>query len=309
MANNTTDPSRSKLSIWLQAVRAFSFTASMVPVFVGGMLALSYPGKAAWGLFPLVAICSLLYHAATNLISDYFDFQKGVDRNYTFGSSRAIVDGLLSPGQILAAGWVLFCIATILGFVLIAFRGVPMLVLGVVGLLGGYLYTGKPIGYKYVALGDFLVFTLMGPLMVIGSYFALTGTYHSSVLYVSLPIGFLVAAILHANNLRDIVHDAEAGVKTLANVIGHKGAKLEYFFLVSAAYLSVVIMIVTKTVSPWSLLVFLSLPPALKNVKAIAHSQPGKPEEIALIDVQTAQLHLFFGLLFTISIIVGAVTS
>ena len=77
-------------------------------------------------------------------------------------------------------------------------------------------YTGKPIGYKYIALGDFLVFTLMGPLMVIGSYYVLTGDYNTNVLYVSLPVGFLVAAILHANNLRGIVHDTQANVKTLA---------------------------------------------------------------------------------------------
>lgn len=309
MANQTTPSARSQVSIWMQAVRAFSFTASMTPVLLGTMLTLSYPGDVAWQLFPLVIICSLLYHAGTNLISDYFDFKRGVDRNYTFGSSRVLVEGFLKPGQILAAAWILFGIATILGFILVAVRGLPMLILGGVGLLGGYLYTGRPIGYKYVALGDFLVFTLMGPLMVIGSYFALTGAYSNTVLFVSLPIGFLVAAILHANNLRDISHDAQAGVKTLANLIGHKGAKVEYFFLVSAAYLSVLIMIFTKVVSPWSLLVFLSLPPALKNIKSIATSQPEKPEAIALIDVQTAQLHLLFGLLLTISIIVRAVTS
>lgn len=309
MSNQTTQSARSRVSIWTQAVRPFSFTASMIPVILGAILTLSYPGDVAWQLFPLVVICSLLYHAGTNLISDYFDFQRGVDRNYTFGSSRVLVEGLLTPGQILAAAWILFGIATILGFILIAVRGLPMLILGVVGLLGGYLYTGRPIGYKYVALGDFLVFTLMGPLMVIGSYFTLTGAYNNTVLFVSLPIGFLVAAILHANNLRDISHDAQAGVKTLANLIGHKGAKVEYFFLVSAAYLSVLIMVFAKIVSPWSLLVFLSLPPALKNIKSIANSQPEKPKAIALIDVQTAQLHLLFGLLLTISIIVRAVTS
>ncbi|OGC76889.1 MAG: 1,4-dihydroxy-2-naphthoate octaprenyltransferase [candidate division Zixibacteria bacterium RBG_16_50_21] len=293
----------------MQAVRAFSFTASMTPVLLGGMLALTFDGEVAWRLYPIVIICSLLYHAATNLISDYFDFKRQVDRDYTFGSSRVLVEGLLTPKQILAASWLLFGIATALGFILIAERGFPMLVLGVVGLLGGYLYTGNPVGYKYVALGDFLVFTLMGPLMVIGSYFALTGSYSSTVLFASLPIGFLVAAILHANNTRDIIHDAEAKVKTLANILGHRAAKVEYYVLVFGAYLSIIIMVFTKTISPWSLLVLLSLPPALKNIKAIAASQPGKPENIAILDVQTAQLHLLFGLLFSISLILQAIIS
>lgn len=199
----------------MQAVRAFSFTASMVPVFVGAMLALAYEGTVRWSLFPLVVVCSLLFHGGTNLVSDYFDFQRGVDRKDTFGSSGVLVNRLLQPRQVLHAGLLLFALGCVLGLILLAYRGMPIFVLGVIGLLGGFFYTGKPIGYKYIALGDFLVFTLMGMLMVIGSYYVLTGDYNTNVLYISLPVGFLVAAILHANNLRDIVHDTEANVRTL----------------------------------------------------------------------------------------------
>jgi len=70
--NSTTGP-RSRLSIWVQAVRAFSFTASMVPVIVGAVLALYYERTVKWELLPVILVCSILYHAATNLMSDYFD--------------------------------------------------------------------------------------------------------------------------------------------------------------------------------------------------------------------------------------------
>ena len=73
--------SGSKIKVWIQAVRAFSFTASMVPIVVGAALALYYEGEVLWSLFPIVAVCSILYHAATNLISDYFDHKKGVDKD------------------------------------------------------------------------------------------------------------------------------------------------------------------------------------------------------------------------------------
>lgn len=299
--------SRSKVSIWIQAIRAFSFTASMVPIVVGAMFALEYPGRVDWWLFPLVVVCSLLFHSGTNLVSDYYDFQRGVDRKDTFGSSGVLVNGILQPRQVLRAGVVVFGIGFVLGLILVAFRGMPIFWLGVIGLLGGFFYTGKPIGYKYIALGDFLVFTLMGPLMVIGSYYVLTGDYNTNVLYVSLPIGFLVAAILHANNLRDIAHDAHANVKTLANLFGLRVAKIEYYLLIGGAYLSVVIMVLTAVVKPWTLVVLLSLPPALKNVKAISNAREDSVGEIAMIDVQTAQHHFLFGLLLSIGLILSAI--
>lgn len=307
MAEQTSTTSRSPMSIWMQAVRAFSFTASMVPVLVGAMLALEYPGEVKWWLFPLVVVCSLLFHSGTNLVSDYFDFQRGVDRKNTYGSSGVLVNGLLQPKQVLNAGLLMFGLGFLLGLVLVVFRGMFIFWLGVIGVLGGFFYTGKPIGYKYFALGDFLVFTLMGPLMVIGSYYVLTGNYNSTVLYVSLPIGFLVAAILHANNLRDIAYDTQANVRTLANIFGLKAAKIEYYFLIAAAYLSVIMMVLTSVVKPWALLVLLSLPPAMKNVRAISNAREDAVAEIAMIDVQTAQHHFLFGILLIVGLILSAV--
>jgi 1,4-dihydroxy-2-naphthoate octaprenyltransferase len=230
-----------------------------------------------------------------------------VDRDYTFGSSRVIVDGLLAASDVLRGGLTAFALGIGLGLVLVAVRGVPMLALGAAGLVGGFFYCGAPIGYKYRALGDPLVFLLMGPLMVIGSYYALTGTYSSSVLWASLPIGFLVTAILHANNLRDIAHDRDAGVMTVAGVIGHGAAKLQYYGLLAAAYLSVGVMVARGTLPAWALIVLLSLPPAIRNLRAIAASRADAPQEVALIDVRTAQHHLLFGLLLTLSIAGAAV--
>lgn len=291
-------PERSKLGIWFRAVRAFSFPASVVPVLVGAALAASHQGDVAWNLLPLVVVCSVLFHAATNVMNDYFDFRRGVDQDYTFGSSGVLLGGLLKPWELLAAGWVMFVVGSALGLILVWVRGLPMLVLGVVGFIGGYCYTGTPGGYKYVALGDVLVFVLMGPLMVIGSYFALTGVYAAAVLYVSIPVGCLVAAILASNNLRDIAHDAQASVKTLASVLGYRAAKWEYFLLVAGAYVSVVVMVLARVVTPWALVVFLSLPAAVANVRAVLQSREREHEEIATLDARTARLHLLFGLLF-----------
>lgn len=307
MDSNTIQVERSRVSIWVQAVRMFAFPASVVPVLAGGALAFAGTRSVAWELYPIIIICAVLYHAATNLISDYFDWQNGVDKDYTFGSSRVIAEGLLTPQQVLRGGWVVFGAGILLGLVLVYVRGLPMFLFGLVGLIGGYIYTGRPVGFKYFALGDVGVFTLMGPLMVTGSYYALTGGYDPAALYVSIPIGMLTAAILHSNNTRDIQHDSEARVKTFAGVIGHGAAKVEYMVLVCGAFAAVGVMMATGVLPVWSAGVVLSLPPAIKNMRTMLKSSPGKIADIATLDVTTAQHALLFGLLLVISIVVGAV--
>lgn len=302
-----TGAKRSKLSIWIQTIRPFAFPASLIPVFIGGALAFADNKSASWFLFPLVLLCALLFHSGTNVVSEYFDFKKGLDKSYTFGSSRVLVDGLIAPREVLIGGYVLFGIGFLIGLVLVFMRGVPILTLGAIGLLGGIFYSAKPVGYKYLGLGDIMVFFLMGPLMVGGTYFVLTGALNPKVIYVSLPIALLVTAILNANNIRDIKHDRQAKIKTLEIILGYKTAKKEYFFLLIVAYLSVAVMIAAKVLSLWSMLIFLSLPGALKNMAIAKRSQEDELGEIASLDVKTAQLHFLFGLLLSISIILGKI--
>ncbi len=301
----STITTRSAFSLWLQAVRAFSFTASMVPIIIGAMLALAFPGSVRWDLFPAVVVCSLLIHAGTNLISDYYDYMKGVDKEGAFGGSGVLVGKLIQPKQLFIGGIISFSLCFLLGLFFVQVRGIEMLYLGLTGIIGGYLYCGG-IGYKYLALGDILVFWLMGPLMVLGSYFVLTGTYNTAILLTSLPVGFLVTAILHANNLRDIKHDRAAGVRTLATVMGLGGSKVEYYVLIAAAYGCVIGMVLTQYLSPWTLLVLLSLPPALKNIKTISQADETTQAELALIDVHTAQHHFLFGILLAIGLLLSA---
>ncbi len=298
-----------KPRIWLRACRALSFTASLVPVSVGAALCIYYRDKANWLLFPLVIICSVLLHAGANLINDYFDFKTGSDDNTSFGSSHVLTEGILKPRQVLFAAWVSFGLSLLVGLILVAVRGLPMLLLGSIGLIGAYCYTGRPVALKYIGAGDILVFLLMGPLMVIGSYFALTGIFDAKVLYVSLPIGFLVTAILNSNNIRDIVRDRQKNIKTFACILGEKNSKVEYLLLIGTSYLSIIIMVLKEILPPVSLLVFLSLPCGIKNIKKVLNSQKDKPQILSLIDVETAGLEFLFAALLIASLIIARLTS
>lgn len=299
-------PPNKQLKAWIQASRPFSFTASMTPVFLGAALVPFLGQSARWELMPLIVIASLLIHAATNIVSEYFDYVKGVDGPDTYGGSRVLVEKQLTPQQTLTGGMILFAITACIGLVFVAIHGWPILMLGIVGLLGGIFYTATPVGYKYLGLGDLFVFLLMGPLMVIGSFYVLTGTYQNGVFLISLPVGFLVAAILSGNNLRDILHDTQAGINSTATVLGHRWARLEYSGLVVGAYVVTIGIVAFGILPLWSLLTLLTIFPAIKNIKAALKSDTHSPKQISMLDAQTAQLHLTFGVLLMISVLLGA---
>jgi len=283
----------------------FSLTASFVPCALGAALAMEYQGQVKWVLLPLIVISAMSFHIATNLINDYFDFKNGVDKDCSFGSSRVLVEGKLTPKQVYFAGILFFAFGCLIGIVFIIYRGWPIFVLGFSGMLAGYFYTAKPVGFKYLALGDIGVFWLMGPLMVIGSFYVLTGQYNNNVLLVSLPIGFMVTSILYANNLRDIDYDLQANVRTAANLLGFSRAVYVYYLLVSMAYLITVTLVFCGLLTLWSLLVLATVPLALKNFMIVSANKQGPPEKLKGLDVQTAKLHLAFGMFLILSILFG----
>ena len=296
--------SSKKPNPYIQAVRTFSFPASLIPCLLGAMLVFLYGQNITWWLMPLVAISLLFLHAGSNVISDVDDYKRGVDKEDTLGGSRVLPSGLLTPKQMLRFGLILFAAAIIIGLPIIYERGLVILWFGILGLLGGFFYTGRPIGYKYLALGDFGIFMIYGPAIVAGTFFALTGAFSWVAVYTSIPLGLLITGILQANNLRDIIHDRQANIKTLATVFGEGFAKGEYIFLIAGAYLTVVILVLMNVLSVWALLVFISLPVALKNMNMIKGIKIDDTGKIAMLDALTAQLTLMFGVLLSISIVI-----
>ena len=290
---------------WVCVFRPFSYTASVIPVLLGAVLAFYLGLSIRWGLFPLVAVASVLLQAGTNLVNEYFDYQKGVDRPETYGSSRVLVEQLLNPMHVLAAGLICFVLTAGIGLLFVALCGWPIFVIGGVGMMGGFFYTAGPAALKYWGLGDVLVFCLMGPLMVIGSFFVLTGGFDWQAVWVSLPVGFLVTGILSGNNLRDIADDREAKIHTAATLLGHRWARWEYAGLIAGAYAAVLIMAGFGALSWWSLLTLLTGPIAVKNIRTAMHSRVDERRAIVMLDVETAKLHLLFGLVLIGSLLLG----
>lgn len=287
-----------KIKVWIQALRVFSFTTSIIPVLLSCALAYRQP-TVNWGLFPFIIIGAVGALVTSVLFNDYYDFANKIDSKSSFGSSRVLVDGLLPPWQQLAAARIVMGMTAACGIYLIYVRGPVMFFLVVAGLLAAYFYTAKP-GYKYYALGELSVFLMFGPLMVAGAYFALTGTFGLNELLLAIPVGLLSTAVVNGNNVRDLEHDKQAGIKTLPILAGKYLAICIYVLFVLLAYIAVIVFSVTKLLSAWSLATILTLPMALNLFKDIRGKDQSK---INVIDASTAKLHLVFGIILIVSVL------
>ena len=144
----------------------------------------------------------------------------------------------------------------------------------VLGFLTGLFYTARPIALKYVALGEPSVFLMFGPLMVTGAYYVQRSEFAGQAVWVSIPVGILVALILLANNIRDIQFDGRVGIRTLATLLGKSSAVRFYELLVVGVYGVTALLVVLGQLSPWAFLTLLSLPLAFKLVKSFKNGRP-----------------------------------
>lgn len=296
------------LSLWMRAIRPFSYTAVIAPVLIGAMSARVFSDSPnQWHLLPLILIATILLQMGGNLRSEYYDYANNVDTKDTYGSTRVLVDGLMTPKSILRASNIAFLAGASIGLILTLIKGdLLILWLGLIGLVCGSFYGAKPLRLKYIALGDLTIFLSFGPLLVFGSYFTISGEANPYILLSAAPISFLVIAILHANNTRDIKHDRIANIKTVANILGVKGSIYYYNSLVLGAYIALILLALFNILPYWTLLAFISLPSALKNIKQIRGAKLDNPEIIENLDVATAQNHLLFGLLMSIGLLVAS---
>jgi 1,4-dihydroxy-2-naphthoate octaprenyltransferase len=292
-------------AVW-EILRPFAYTASVIPVLTGGALA-AVDHNFSWLPFAAALLGGVLLHSGTNIVNEIYDVRKGIDTITSPRASHALLKARLTERQAFVTAFVAFGLAITIGIYLIALRGPAIIGLGLAGLLGGYFYTAPPFEYKFRALGVPLVFLLMGPLMVVGTYFAVTGTWSATALAASVPVGLLVAAILDGNEWRDINEDSRVGISTLSARIGRERAHYFYVALVLGAYMALGLTVAVGWLPPQTLLAIVSLPFLAQVIRSAELGASGQQRAIAMIDVQTARLHLTFGSLLVIGILLSAV--
>ncbi len=251
-------------------------------------------------LYAIVLAGMLAFHAATNVLNDFFDVRHGVDKEgapTTKYRLHPAAIGQTPLSSILQISIALYGFTILAGSYLAYLKGPSILILLGLGIVGSVLYTADPVVLKARALGEVTVFVMWGLLIPLGAYAVQTGALAWSPAITAIPLGALVALVLLANNIRDIEYDGSVQNRTIAVRLGERNAAKVYGGLLAAAYLFVPVGILAGLLPIWSLLVFLTTPDAWRLWKMFQ----GPPPDNA--DPRTAGLTLRFALLYMFSFV------
>lgn len=284
--------------VWLLATRPQTLTAAVAPVLVGTALAAA--DQVADPMAALAALLgAVLIQIGTNLVNDVADFRLGADTQDRIGPPRATQRGWLSPGQVVAAAVIVMSAAVLVGAVLVARAGMPVVVIGLASVASGIAYTTPPFKLGYRGLGDLFVLIFFGTVAVCGTYYVQALEVSTGAWIASLPVGLLATAILIVNNLRDRRTDAAIGKRTLVARFGLRFGRWQYAAAILVAYLVPLVAWIAGSVSVGWLLVWVSAPWAVWRILSVWR-QDGAALNSEL--GATARLLLLYTLLLSVGV-------
>ena len=266
-------------SRWLLITRASVFPMTLTSGAIGGLLAVRAP-DTNWVYFGAALLGLLVAHAANNMINDFFDLEGGVDTQDYVRAKYAphpVLSGLISKtGLILAIAVVNLIDLGILVF-LTQRRGWPVPLFALLGLFISVFYVAPPLKLKHRGFGEPGVALVWGPLMIGGAYFVTAGSLPPWVLVASLPYALLVTTVLMGKHVDKLEADAAKGIHTLPVILGRERALFLTQQLLVSFFVFVPCLVLTGTLSVWTLLVFLAAPRLWEVLKVLSRPKPEAP--------------------------------
>ncbi len=266
---------------WLRVSRANFLPVSLLPFCLGAAWAFSRGYHDL--LLSLLGLAGAgVVHLSANLFNEYWDYRYQADRpagerSPHYGGSGAIQEGVVSPRRVLAAAWtsLLAALAAAAGLALLK-NNLLILVLAAAGGAIAWGYTAPPLRLVYRGGGEAALWLAFGPLLTSGGYLLAAGSLSGPVLLLSLGPGFMIAALLTANEFGDTGDDARAGKKNLVVRVGPGRGRVLVILFLLLAYSVPSIGVIAGIFPVSSLLVYLSLPPAVLAASALGRGIRGE---------------------------------
>ncbi len=220
-------------------------------------------GTALWetgslnGWHALLALIGAIgAHVSVNAFNEYFDFKSELDsrtqRTPFSGGSGTLQARPDLAGWALGVAWVAFAITSLVGIYFVFARGAGILPLGVLGLLVILTYT--PLAARNPLICLVAPGLGFGTFMVMGTHFALSGTYSWTGFFASLLPFFLVADLLLLNQFPDVEADRRSGRHHFPIVMGRRKSAYLYTAFLALAYLSILLGVLLAFLPPLALL-------------------------------------------------------
>ncbi|MBU2102904.1 MAG: prenyltransferase [Candidatus Omnitrophota bacterium] len=302
------------ITAYLRALRLPFATASIFPFLAGSFL----PHSAFRGIKCMLGLGAALFtHLAANLINDYADSKSGADWQDVnfykfFGGSKLIQEGVFSEKFYLRFAIACGSFATLCVILLAVLLSNASIVIfyGIIVFLG-FSYSHKPLQFSYRRMGEFIIFILFGPTLVMGGYFIQTGKFPAIESFlVSLPFAFFTTAILFSNEIPDYETDIKVKKFTWVSITGKSSAFILYGVLMAAGFISIASNIARGNLSLISLCSYLALVPAVKAFSILKGHYNDKVQLmrssqltigvqvltsiIMIIDIIKGQVHLIY---------------
>ena len=253
----------------------------------------------AFTLLPALAALfgAIMIQIGTNFANDYMDYEKGTDRGERLGPTRMTQAGLVQPAQMKRATVVAFGLATLAGIYLVWVAGWPIVVIGILSILFGIMYTAGPFALGYNGLADFFVLIFFGPVAVGGTFYVQALTINAEVILAGIAPGLFSVGILTVNNLRDIEGDRVGGRKTLAVRFGKSFARTEYIVSLVLATLIPALLYLRGGSHLWAMLTVMVLAAAIPSIRRVL-TVKGRALNDVLAD--TGKLLLLYSVIFSL---------
>ena len=288
--------------VWIKTGRPFTLTATASPLLVGTAVA-AYQGVFRPLNFVLALLAGLFLQIGTNYFNEYFDHRYGLDSIDSLGASTVIFRQEMTARQVFGGGVACFALAILLSLGLIYLVGPAIILFGLAGMAIAYFYSARPFTLARRGLGDIMVYLAMGLLMTWGAYYVQIPHWSWLVFAASVPVGFLVTAILNMNNVRDYQEDRQVHKLTLPVRFGQTFGVWYHTCLLCGSYLAVTLFVLFNWLPLYSLAVWITFPLAFLNVRSVLTAVDRKAFVIGI--KRTSLLHLQFGVVLALGLLLA----
>ncbi|HXT46628.1 MAG TPA: 1,4-dihydroxy-2-naphthoate polyprenyltransferase [Pseudonocardiaceae bacterium] len=255
---------------WVQGARPRTLPNSIAPVLAGWGAAAAL-GSSHWARALLALVVALALQIGVNYANDYSDGIRGTDA-VRVGPMRLVGSGVAAPGAVRTAALVSFAVAGMAGLVLVTLAGRWWLLpLGAACMAAAWCYTGGPRPYGYAGFGEPAVFVFFGLVAVLGTQYVVSGRITLTGAVAAIAVGAMSAAVLVANNLRDIPTDALAAKRTIAVRLGDQRTRTLYTVLLAVPLVVTLGLATARWTTLAGLLALFFAVPALRRVRGGAN--------------------------------------
>lgn len=301
------------ISKWLIITRAAVLIMTFTSAAIGGILA-ARDNMFNGFYFTICTIGLILAHATNNMINDFTDYIKGVDKDNYFRTQygpHPFEQNLMSKKEFLLYLGTTGLIALLCGIYLVYVRGLFALYLLLIGIFFVLFYT---FPLKYIGLGEIAVFLVWGPLMTAGTYFISSGSISFNAVIASIPYGIGTTTVIFGKHIDKYDMDKARGIKTLPVMIGESASRKIVIFMMVFEILFVIYLVLNGYFSVIMLIALLSLNTLRQAIRAFLEPKPQQRPDICPPNIWplwfVAVAFYFnrrFGLLFLLGLILDLI--